>query len=89
MGCCGEKRVAARKRAATLPARVPAPQPPARKSANDDEQIRLEPREKTTLYARGAATGRAYVFIHAAPEPLVDPADVPALLASGLFRVSD
>jgi hypothetical protein len=89
MGCCGEKRVAARERAATSPERVPPPQPQARKPANDDEQIRLEPREKTTLYARGAGTGRAYVFTDAAPEPLVDPADVPALLASGLFRVSD
>lgn len=33
--------------------------------------------------------GRAYVFMPADPDPLVHPADVPALLATGLFRVGD
>jgi hypothetical protein len=51
-----------------------------------DEPVRLEPREQTTFYARGA-TGRTYVFDPADGGQLVHPADAAALLASGLFRV--
>jgi hypothetical protein len=52
-----------------------------------DGPLLLEPREQTTFYARGAATGKRYVFDPAGPAQLVDPADAPALLASGVLRI--
>lgn len=84
--CCGHGRAALRADFSSAhDAGVPGDSTTV--PTSDDEPLRLEPREQTTLYARGRATGRTYVFTPTAPGQLVHPADAPALLASGVFRV--
>jgi hypothetical protein len=77
--CCGKGREALR--SGSSPSRKPGTEPVG------DGPLLLEPREHTTFYARGTATGKRYVFDPAGPGQLVDPADAPALLASGVLRV--
>jgi hypothetical protein len=54
--------------------------------AAPDGALRLEGVDNTTLYARGAVTGRRYVFPAGKPLDGVDSRDAPALLASGFVR---
>lgn len=87
MSCCGQGRAALRAglsvpRGTAVPADSATP-------PTTDEPLRLEPRERTTLYARGTVTGRTYVFTPTGPGQPVHPADVPALLASRAFRIRD
>jgi hypothetical protein len=79
MTCCGQGRQALQ---------AGSPSRRTRAQAFAEGPLRLAPRERTTFYARGV-TGKRYVFDADGPSPLVDAADVPALLASGAFRVMD
>ncbi len=85
MTCCGHGREALRA-GSSGSRRGTATGGPAG-PASGSGPLRLVPREPITLYARGTATGRTYVFRAAGPGSVVDAKDAPALLASGLFRV--
>lgn len=79
MSCCGQEREADRAGVAVVG---------GADSSDGGKPLRLVPRERTTFYARGRATGRTYIFPPSRRGRLVDAADAPALLASGLFRVA-
>ncbi len=82
MGCCGQGRAALR-------AGAQVPDGPGVPTVGSRGPLRLEAVTTTTLYALGAVTRRRYVFHPGELVDRVDSRDLPALLASGLFRTLD
>lgn len=82
MGCCGQGRAALR-------AAAQAPDGPGVSTVDSPGPLRLEAVTSTTLYALGAVTRKRYVLRPGERLDRVDSRDLPALLASGLFRTLD
>ena len=88
MGCCGQGRAALRSQRRSIAASPAQPPSPPVAPTLRGPELRLEHLSKRSLSVRGTGTGRTYAFSPTNPEQLVDEADAPALLRSGLFRVT-
>ena len=93
MSCCGDKRSAWRRSSARAAAavRVPAGAPPAPERAGavagaDGGEVALRFLGPASMLLRGPGSGRSYAVDPAAGSLRVDPRDVEALLATGLFQ---
>lgn len=94
MGCCGEKRAAARSVASAIrqPFAVPQPQPAAAHRAGTPAPLQpgmavvnLRYRERSRIRVQGPASGRWYEFSDDQAVQPVEPRDAAALLGTGFF----
>lgn len=74
MSCCGKNRQALKSTRLSVTAEAPPP-----------VSTRVTYTGARSLMLRGPATGRTYLFAVDHPQEDVDPRDLPAILATGLF----
>jgi hypothetical protein len=85
MGCCGDRRNAFR--AARPPSVAVPPANVSRGGGGPPGSVtRVEHVGRTSVRVRGPVSGRVYTFTPSRRVQQVDPADLPVLLRSRLFR---